>query len=54
MIVTQQAFLEKLDEGHDEHCGVVGRVDIITSTLGKALGGAMGVLLLVKKKLLIY
>jgi glycine C-acetyltransferase len=28
--------------GTHEHCGVVGRVDIITGTLGKALGGASG------------
>ncbi|MBW4422246.1 MAG: glycine C-acetyltransferase [Myxacorys californica WJT36-NPBG1] len=28
--------------GSAEHCGVSGRVDIITSTLGKALGGASG------------
>lgn len=28
--------------GTAEHCGVMGRVDIITSTLGKALGGASG------------
>lgn len=28
--------------GSAEHCGVMGRVDIITSTLGKALGGASG------------
>ena len=28
--------------GTHEYCGVTGRVDIITSTLGKALGGAMG------------
>jgi glycine C-acetyltransferase len=28
--------------GSIEHCGVMGRVDIITSTLGKALGGASG------------
>lgn len=28
--------------GSIEHCGVLGRVDIITSTLGKALGGASG------------
>lgn len=28
--------------GTHEHCGVMGRVDIITSTLGKALGGATG------------
>jgi len=28
--------------GTIEHCGVVGRVDILTGTLGKALGGASG------------
>jgi glycine C-acetyltransferase len=28
--------------GTAEHCGVEGRVDIVTSTLGKALGGASG------------
>jgi glycine C-acetyltransferase len=28
--------------GTAEHCGVMGRIDIITSTLGKALGGASG------------
>ena len=28
--------------GTAEHCGVVGEVDIVTSTLGKALGGAAG------------
>jgi glycine C-acetyltransferase len=28
--------------GTHEHCGVVDRVDIVTSTLGKALGGASG------------
>ena len=28
--------------GTPEHCGVEGRVDLITSTLGKALGGASG------------
>jgi len=35
-------FVGKTGRGTHEHCGVVGRVDIITSTLGKALGGAMG------------
>lgn len=28
--------------GTHEHCGVMGRVDIVTGTLGKALGGASG------------
>jgi glycine C-acetyltransferase len=35
-------FLGKTGRGTPEHCGVMGRVDIITSTLGKALGGAAG------------
>lgn len=35
-------FIGKTGRGTHEHCGVMGRVDIITSTLGKALGGAMG------------
>ncbi|GIX13105.1 MAG: 2-amino-3-ketobutyrate coenzyme A ligase [Paracoccaceae bacterium] len=28
--------------GSHEHCGVMGRIDIMTGTLGKALGGAAG------------
>ncbi len=35
-------FLGKTGRGTHEHCGVGDRVDIITSTLGKALGGASG------------
>ena len=35
-------FIGKTGRGSVEHCGVMGRVDIITGTLGKALGGAMG------------
>jgi len=35
-------FLGKSGKGTIEHCGVLGRVDIITGTLGKALGGALG------------
>ena len=35
-------FIGKTGRGTHEHCDVVGRVDIITGTLGKALGGAMG------------
>tara|TARA_B100000900_G_scaffold290591_1_gene249393 strand:+ start:5107 stop:6294 length:1188 start_codon:yes stop_codon:yes gene_type:complete len=35
-------FVGKTGRGTHEHCDVTGRVDIITSTLGKALGGAMG------------
>lgn len=35
-------FVGKTGRGTIEHCGVQGRVDILTSTLGKALGGASG------------
>lgn len=35
-------FMGKNGRGSIEHCGVMGRVDIVTGTLGKALGGAMG------------
>ena len=35
-------FLGKTGRGTAEHCGVMGKIDIITGTLGKALGGAMG------------
>ena len=35
-------FMGKTGRGTHEHCGVMGRVAIITSTLGKALGGASG------------
>jgi glycine C-acetyltransferase len=35
-------FLGKTGRGTPEHCGVLGRIDIITGTLGKALGGGTG------------
>lgn len=35
-------FLGETGRGTHEHCGVVGRVDITTGTLGKAMGGASG------------
>lgn len=35
-------FMGKTGRGTHEHCQVMGRVDIITGTLGKALGGASG------------
>ena len=35
-------FVGKTGRGTAEYCGVEGRVDIITGTLGKALGGASG------------
>jgi glycine C-acetyltransferase len=35
-------FVGQHGRGTPEHCGVEGRIDIITGTLGKALGGANG------------
>lgn len=35
-------FLGPFGKGSIEYCGVMGKVDVITSTLGKALGGASG------------
>ncbi len=35
-------YIGETGRGTPEHCGVQDRVDIITSTLGKALGGASG------------
>jgi glycine C-acetyltransferase len=35
-------FMGATGRGSTEHCGVLGRVDIITGTFGKALGGASG------------
>ncbi|WP_339744738.1 glycine C-acetyltransferase [uncultured Maricaulis sp.] len=35
-------FMGAKGRGTPEHCGVFGQIDIITGTLGKALGGAMG------------
>jgi glycine C-acetyltransferase len=44
-------FVGETGRGTHEHCGVMGRVDIITSTLGKALGGAMGGFTSAKKEI---
>jgi len=35
-------FIGKTGRGTHERCGVVGRIDVITTTFGKALGGASG------------
>lgn len=35
-------FIGKTGRGTHEHCGVLGRIDLITTTLGKAMGGASG------------
>ena len=46
MVMTDEChaagFIGKTGRGVPEYCDVMGRVDIITGTLGKALGGAMG------------
>src|SRR6185295_18509759 len=35
-------FMGRSGRGTPEHCGVMGRVDVLTGTLGKAMGGASG------------
>lgn len=45
-------FIGKTGKGTHEFCDVMGRVDIITSTLGKALGGAMGGFTSAKKEII--
>lgn len=35
-------FMGQHGRGTHEHCGVMGRIDILSGTLGKALGGASG------------
>lgn len=46
MVMTDEChaagFIGATGRGTPEYCNVMGRVDIITGTLGKALGGAMG------------
>ena len=43
-------FVGEKGRGTHEHCGVMGRVDIMTGTLGKALGGASGGYTVAKKE----
>lgn len=43
-------FMGKTGRGVHEHCNCMNRVDIITGTLGKALGGASGGFTSAKKK----
>lgn len=45
-------FMGEHGRGTHEHCGVMGRVDIITGTLGKALGGASGGYTSAKKEII--
>jgi glycine C-acetyltransferase len=44
-------FVGKTGRGTPEHCGVTQRIDILTSTLGKALGGASGGFTAAKKEI---
>lgn len=44
-------FMGKTGRGTPEHCGVMGRVDVVTTTLGKALGGACGGATAAKKEI---
>ena len=44
-------FVGKTGRGTIEHCGVQGRVDILTGTFGKALGGASGGFTLAQKEI---
>jgi glycine C-acetyltransferase len=44
-------FMGKTGRGTPEHCGVAGRVDIITTTFGKALGGASGGCIAARKEI---
>ncbi|MBI2450208.1 MAG: glycine C-acetyltransferase [Candidatus Nealsonbacteria bacterium] len=44
-------FIGKTGRGTPEYCGVMNKVDIITSTMGKALGGAAGGFVSAKKEI---
>jgi glycine C-acetyltransferase len=45
-------FIGEHGRGTPEHCGVLSRVDIITGTLGKALGGASGGYVAARKEII--
>ncbi|MEN6364562.1 MAG: glycine C-acetyltransferase [Rectinema sp.] len=47
-------FTGKTGRGTWEHCGVGGRVDIITTTFGKALGGASGGVIAARSEIVEY
>jgi 7-keto-8-aminopelargonate synthetase-like enzyme len=42
MFVFMKRFFGPTGRGTEEHFGMIGKIDIINSTLGKALGGAAG------------
>jgi glycine C-acetyltransferase len=45
-------FMGRTGRGTHEHCGAMGRIDLISGTLGKALGGASGGYLSGKKEII--
>src|SRR5579863_414208 len=45
-------FMGPTGRGTHEHCGVAGRVDILTGTLGKALGGGSGGYIAARKEVI--
>jgi len=45
-------FMGEHGRGTHEHCGVMGRVDILTGTFGKAMGGASGGYIAGKKEVI--
>jgi len=47
-------FLGRTGRGSIEHCRVMGRFDLITTTFGKALGGAMGGCVSGRKEMIEY
>ena len=47
-------FVGRTGRGSPEHCGVGGRVDIITTTFGKALGGASGGCVAARREIVEY
>jgi glycine C-acetyltransferase len=47
-------FMGKTGRGTIEHCQVMGQVDVITTTFGKALGGAMGGCVSGRKEMIEY
>jgi len=44
-------YIGKTGRGSSEYCGVLGKVDIITTTFGKALGGASGGCICARKEI---
>lgn len=47
-------FVGKTGRGTPEHCGVMGEIDILTSTFGKAMGGASGGFTAAKKEVVAW